>query len=606
MSTWLSDRGLFFLCVIFLLVFLGLTLLAALGNWGLRGLVPLSVAALASAGAFTLAMLRLARVPSRNWGRELREREIEFEQAREQVFELTQELRRSTDELTTRRDQSEFLRQSLADLTNSLDPRQVLDHILARAIRVTGARWGSILLLDEQGRLRDKFLCRAETSGTRLERILSKGLAAWVVNNRQGAVIFDTAQDARWLTFPEDEEPSRSAVAVPFLRRERTLGLMVLTHPLPFQFSQGHLALLQELAQQAAVCLENADLYTAAESERQKLAAILDGTTDVVVALDARGNILLLNRAAERAFRVLAPEVTGLPMDQGLAHPALDDLFGQALERQEAVNGELTPVDGRVRYCSISPVKGVGWVAVMQDITYLKELDRMKSDFVATVSHDLRSPLTAMRGYADLLPIIGALTEEQLEAVSKIRRAVTQMNELINDLLDLGKIEAGIDMPREPCRLEEIVREVAEEQAGRVKEKGQSLGVEIEAGLPPVVGNAGRLRQVVANLVDNAIKYTPTGGQIWARLGRQGNQLVLRVSDTGIGIAPENQEQLFQKFYRVHTPETDGIPGTGLGLAIVRSIVEQHGGRIAVQSAAGQGSTFTVTLPAGGRATAGS
>ncbi len=599
MPTWLSDRGLFFVCVIFLLVFLGLTLLAALGNWGLRGLVPLSIVALASAGAFTLAMLRLARVPSRNWGRELREREIEFEQAREQVFELTQELRRSTDELTTRRDQSEFLRQSLTDLTNSLEPRQVLDHILGRALHVTGARWGSILLLDEQGRLRDKFLCRVDAAGSRLDRILSKGLAAWVVNSRQGTVIFDTDQDARWLNFPEDEEPSRSAVAVPFLRRERVLGLLVLTHPLPFQFSEGHLALLQELAQQAAVCLENADLYTAAESERRKLAAILEGTTDVVVALDTCGNILLLNGAAERAFHALAPEVVGLPMDQGLAHPGLDRLFSQALERQEAVTGELTSPDGRVRYCSVSPVKGVGWVAVMQDITYLKELDRMKSEFVSTVSHDLRSPLTAVRGFADLLPILGTMTEEQVEAVGKIRRAVSQMNELINDLLDLGKIEAGIDMPKGPCLLEEIVREVVDAQLGSAKGKGQNLDLEIEAGLPPVVGNAGRLRQVVTNLVDNAIKYTPSGGQVWVRLNRQGGNLLLRVSDTGVGIAPKDQEQLFQKFYRVRTPETEGIPGTGLGLAIVRSIVEQHGGRIAVQSAAGQGSTFTVTLPVG-------
>jgi signal transduction histidine kinase len=183
--------------------------------------------------------------------------------------------------------------------------------------------------------------------------------------------------------------------------------------------------------------------------------------------------------------------------------------------------------------------------------------------------------------------------------VDKIRRAVLRMNDLISDLLDLGKVEAGIDMAKEPCALHEIVREAAEALDGNARGKGLDLRVEIEAGLPPVLGNAGRLRQVVANLVDNAIKYTPAGGQISVSLGRQGTDLLLRVTDTGIGIAAEDQRQLFQKFYRVRTPETENIPGTGLGLAIIRSIVEQHGGQIGVKSAAGQGSTFAVTLPAG-------
>jgi two-component system NtrC family sensor kinase len=597
MSAWLRDRGIFFLSVFFLLVFLGLTLLAALGGWGLKGLIPLTVAALASAGAFTLALLRLARVPPRSWGRELRQREREFAQARDQVFQITQELRRKTEGFTIRHDQSEFLRQSLAELTSSLDPRRVLDNILQRAINVTGARWGSIFLLDEQGRPDDTYLCRMDSAGSRLDRIMDKGFAGWVINSQQGAVIFDTAQDPRWLTFPEDEEPARSAIAVPFVRRERVLGVMVLTHQVPFQFSEGHLVLLQELAPQAAVCLENADLYTAAEAERKKLAAILEGTTDAVVAVDAAARTLLLNRAAERAFHVAGPGILGRPLAEGIAHAALNDLFGQALARGEAVTGELTTADERVRYCSVSPIPDVGWVAVMQDITYLKELDRMKSEFVSTVSHDLRSPLTVVRGCADLFAAMGPITAEQQDAIERIGRAVTHMNGLIDDLLDLGKIEAGIDMRKEPCALEAIVHDVVDAQRGNAEQNGVELYADVAAGLPPVLGDAGRLRQVVANLVDNAIKYTPSGGKVRVQARLQGPRLALGVSDTGIGIAPEDQQQLFQKFYRVRTPETDSIPGTGLGLAIVRSIVEQHGGHIGVKSEPGRGSTFVVLLP---------
>lgn len=596
MLTWLRDRGIFLLSIAFLLVSLGLILLAALGNWGPAGLIPLSLAALASAGAFTLALLRLAYVPSRNWGREVRLRQAEFEQARERVFELTQELRRKADQLTAERDRAEFLRQSFAELASSLQPHQVLDGILSRAIRATGARWGSILLLDEEGRLSRSFFSRpAERSvNRRTAKVLDQGLAGWVVRNRQGCVIYDTAQDPRWLSFPEDKEPSRSVVAVPFVRRERVLGVMVLTHNVPYQFGEEQLSFLQELAQQAAICLENADLYTAAENERRKLAAILEGTADAVVVTDAAGRVTLLNRAAEHAFG-LSAAVSGRPIAEAL--PALAALFSRAAGSGETATGEIATDDGRVRFCSLSPVPGVGWVAILQDITHLKELDRMKSEFVSTVSHDLRSPLTAVRGYADLLSILGPLTEGQQDAVERIRRAVEQMSELITDLLDLGKIEAGIEMEMAPCSLAEVVREAVETLSPRAAEKGLDLTVEVDRNLPIVRGNAGRLRQVVVNLMDNAIKYTPSGGSVHVHLSRDEKEVIFSVSDTGIGIAPEDQKMLFQKFYRVRTPQTDGITGTGLGLAICRSIVEQHEGRIWVRSAPGEGSTFSFALP---------
>jgi PAS domain S-box-containing protein len=600
MIDWLRDRDIFLVSIFFLVVILGLTFLAGLGRWGPEGLILLSLAALASAGAYTLALLRLARVPPRNWSQQIRAREKSIAQAREQVFELTQELRRKSDQLTTGRDQAEFLRQSFGELASSLEPRRVLNGILERAIHAAQARWGSILLLDEQGRPGESFLSREAGPGQPVQhtsQILRQGFAGWVVLNRRGDIIFDTTQDPRWLSFPEDEEPARSAVAVPFLRRERVLGVMVLTHTFPFQFSEAHLALLQELAQQAAICLENADLYVAAEGERHKLAAILDGTTDAVIVVDPAERILLLNQAAERAFGIPSETALGQTLSAEVAHPALQTLLAQALDRNEAVTGELTTADERVRYCNISPIPGVGWVAIMQDITYLKELDRLKSEFVASVSHDLRSPLTAVRGYADLVPLIGPVTEDQGEALQHIAKAVTRMNELIGGLLDLAKIEAGIDMAMSPCRLEEIVTGAMDSLKDNAGLKGLLLHAEIEEGLPEVLANAGRLRQVVCNLVDNAIKYTSAGGSIRVHLGRHDQEVVFSVTDTGPGIAPQDQQQLFQKFYRVPTTATDDIPGTGLGLALVRSIVEQHRGHVWVRSALGQGSTFAFALP---------
>ncbi len=600
MLSWLRDRSIFLVAVAFLLVFLSLTLLAGLGDWGVRGLIPLSVAALASAGAFTLALLRLARVPPRNWGRELRQRDRSFADAQERILDLTTELRRKSDQLTTERDCSEFLRQSFAELASSLDPRQVLNNILSRAISATHAQHGSIMLFDAQGHPEQAFMSRLSKpdAGWRPE-ILDKGLSGWVLHNRRSAVIFDTQQDERWYTFPGDEESSRSAVGVPFMRRDRVLGVMVLTHPIPFQFTETHQQLLEELAQQAAICLETADLYTEAETERRKLAAILEGTTDAVIVIDTGGQVLMINSAAGRAF-VSANEALGRSLSFGIQHPALQALFEQAQAGGEAVTGELTTADERVRYASVSPIPDVGWVVILQDITYLKELDRLKSEFVSTVSHDLRSPLTSVRGYADLVRLVGAVSAEQQGFLDRIQHAVAHMTELINDLLDLAKIEAGIDMSKDSCSLADIAREVVESLQSNAATKGLDLQAEIGAGLPPVQGNANRLRQVVANLADNAIKYTPQGGQVHLRLARHEGEIVLSVTDTGIGIAPQDQQQLFQKFYRVKTPETDGIPGTGLGLALVRSIVEQHGGRIWLHSVHGQGSTFSVALPVEG------
>jgi two-component system phosphate regulon sensor histidine kinase PhoR len=595
MPNWLRDRGIFLWSVFFLLVFLSLTLLAALGGWGLRGLIPLVVAALASAGAFTLALLRLARVPQRNWGRELRKREREFEQAREEVMRLTNEIRRKTDELTARHSQSEFLRQSLTELTASLDPRRVLDNILHGAIQVTGARWGSIFLLDEAGRPDNSYLCRMDSGGSRLDRILKKGFAGWVVNSQEGAVIYDTAQDPRWLTFPEDEEPARSAIAVPFVRRERVLGIMVVTHPLPFQFSEEHLALLQELAPQAAVCLENADLYTAAETERKKLAAILAGTTDAIIAVDTSSRVLLLNRAAERAFRVAAAHVLNRPLGERIAHVALNELFARALSCGEAVSGELTTDDERARYGSISPISDVGWVAVLQDITYLKELDRMKSEFVSTVSHDLRSPLTTILGYVDLIERAGPVTDQQKTFIRRIQNSVGSITTLISDLLDLGKIESGIDSQKEPVQLNTLARNAVEGMRGRVEAKQIILDVSLDDSIPALNGNPVRLRQMIVNLLDNAVKYTPEGGTVTFSTRLEADQAFLWVSDTGIGIPPQELPYVFNKFYRA--TNVQNTAGTGLGLSIVKSIAEIHGGRVWVDSTAEKETKFTVVLP---------
>jgi PAS domain S-box-containing protein len=320
--------------------------------------------------------------------------------------------------------------------------------------------------------------------------------------------------------------------------------------------------------------------------------------------------VLLVNPAAEAAFGLSGPGVIGRPVAQvlGAAHADLLRVL------QDKRNGgrppsarEIRIATGHTLYASASPIisadgSTLGQVCVLRDVTHFKEVDQMKSEFVATVSHDLRAPLTFMRGYATMLPMVGALNEKQKEFGDKIVAGIEQMTVLIDDLLDLGRIEAGVGLAREACQIDQIVNVVVDTLRPQAANKGLSLTVEASQQLPPVSGDPTLLRQAIANLVDNAIKYTPSGGQVGLRVASDPSKLLLVVSDTGLGIAPADQAHLFEKFFRVKQRGSSQVKGSGLGLAIVKSIVERHGGRVWVDSKLGKGSTFYMELPRNGKA----
>ena len=241
----------------------------------------------------------------------------------------------------------------------------------------------------------------------------------------------------------------------------------------------------------------------------------------------------------------------------------------------------------------------VGRVAVLRDVTHFKELDEMKSEFVATVSHDLRAPLTFIRGYTTMLTMVGDLNEKQHDYLDRILDGITQMSALIDDLLNLGRVEAGVGVRQEPCRLGLILVEAVDTMRARAVTKGITLRLRPAQGAPVIVGDRTLLRQAVGNLVDNALKYTPVGGavNVGLEVNDPDHEAVIHITDTGIGIAPEDRLRLFEKFYRIKRRETGEIPGTGLGLALVKSIVTRHGGRVWVESELNVGSTFYVALP---------
>jgi signal transduction histidine kinase len=243
----------------------------------------------------------------------------------------------------------------------------------------------------------------------------------------------------------------------------------------------------------------------------------------------------------------------------------------------------------------------LGAVTVLQDITGLKELDRMKSDFVAMVSHELRSPVASIRQQLSVMleGLSGDLTQRQTRMLTRANERASGLLDLISDLLDLSKIEAGMVVQyKEPLRLEELLERVRELMLPEAEAKGLQLKLQVDPPLPLVKGDRNNLEGVFTNLVGNAIKYTPEGGEVTIRIREEGKNVSVDVSDTGIGISKKDLPRIFDRFYRVKSEKTRQIVGTGLGLCIVKHIVEAHLGTISVESEEGGGSIFTVVLPA--------
>ena len=231
------------------------------------------------------------------------------------------------------------------------------------------------------------------------------------------------------------------------------------------------------------------------------------------------------------------------------------------------------------------------------EVQKLRELDRMKSEFVHTVSHELKTPLTAILGGTEVLQTErDSFTPEQLEMLDIIDQGGKRLHALIMDLLDLSRLESGrVGLERSETDLDAVMREAAE--GVRHKNPKCSLQLEVAPDLPTTMADGDKLKQVFENLIGNALKYSPKGGEVSARLWQEGDTLRFAVKDHGIGIAAEHIPLLFDKFYRVDSSTTAEIEGTGLGLAIVKHIIELHEGQLTVESAPGKGSTFGFTLP---------
>ena len=395
----------------------------------------------------------------------------------------------------------------------------------------------------------------------------------------------------------------RSFMSVPLVARENVHGAITFAMAESGRlYDEDDLRLAEELARRAAIAVENARLYAQAE-EQARAARVLAAVADAVVLIDRDGVVRIWNRAATTMTGISAVDAVGRHMDELVpAWPELAPLIPVAGGPGEPVRAETMPIElgGREVWVSGSGVGfDEGTVYAFRDLTEERALEQMRSDFVATVSHELRTPLAAIYGAALTIqrPDLDLDAEMHDHLLSVIAAESDRLASIIEDLLLASHLDSGrLHLVIQACDPLEIASSVLE-AADTHRPPNVELTLAIDGELPSVRADPNQLRQVLGNLVDNAVKYSPDGGEIVVQIGCDGRSVRFSVSDTGLGIPAGEQRRIFEKFYRLDPNMTRGIGGTGLGLYISSELVRRFDGRIWVESREGEGSTFHVELP---------
>ena len=421
------------------------------------------------------------------------------------------------------------------------------------------------------------------------------------LTRQQDRLVLSNLNRPRLINHPPGAPHPESLMAVALRHENLYYGTLWIAFDKPHTFSEEEVRFMVTLGGQAALAAANARLFLTAEIGRQRLESILTSNPDPVLVTDQQDHLLLANPAAWQVLGLSMEEVSHSPLiSKVIKEPELANLLRSSSAERQSI--EITLPGGRIFMASATPVlaegQRVGRVCVLRDVTHFKELDALKSDFVSTVSHDLRSPLTLMRGYATMLDMVGPLNDQQTNYVQKIVTGVESMSRLINNLLDLGRIDSGVGLQLEMVNVPDVVERVISSLQLQAAQKRIQLTTEFpEKPLPQIEADQALLQQALHNLVENAIKYTRPEGKVHLLLRVQPIGVVFEIIDNGFGISPMDQPRLFEKFYRGAQPGSRDQRGTGLGLAIVKSIAERHGGRVWAESQLGKGSSFYLAIP---------
>ncbi|MBI2957607.1 MAG: GAF domain-containing protein [Chloroflexi bacterium] len=514
------------------------------------------------------------------------------------------------------------LTQILGAATRSLDIEQGFRDVLKRAAEALDVDGAGIALVDESG-----LKLTVQSAYDRRDdsyRAIGLNLDVSSLPSLQSLVVGGgpiTVPDILELPLGDERAlaerwTARSLLMIPITHAGLVTGtLQFFTRSTPRRYAADDISLAEAIANHLAPVIENAGLHERTERERSTLESIMTGMGEGLIVVDARHDVLYCNRALEELLGLRCHDFVGVSFDTFLGALGLrvDDVeaFGShwrdAVARlEEKPKVAFTVNSGSSRrnieatlFAVGRQSKLLGTGVLLRDVTREREADRMKTEFISIASHELRTPMTSVYGFAELLLMKATnLTKDQRKWVETIYAEGKRLADIVDDLLNVSRIESGhLTLNIGPVSLEPMVSSIVGQMA--TGHPSHSFVSQIPEGFPPVRADKDKLHQVLYNLVDNAVKYSPSGSPVTisAMCDPDGKTTVVSVSDSGMGIPAEEIPKLFRKFHRVQRPETPGLRGTGLGLYIVRSLLESMGGSIRVESQLKQGSTFYVTLP---------
>ncbi len=548
----------------------------------------------------------------------------------------SQELRQVSDQALRQTQNLAFLLEVSQTIASSLDLSVVLERVSEALARTVDADWAYVLLHDESDpdqltvAARYGWWGRHWTQDSQIRRKVVVRLADFSLLShavqRRRQVVANEPEDYEQFDRLHDilaRPQSGPTLVQPIHLQDKSLGVLLMGHVGSHRtFSEADAKICKALMGQVATAIDNARLYHSVDEQARRLAellrireeeatqrqAILESITDGVVVAGQGGEVVLVNAAAER--------ILGLPHEK-LMGQTIRRLYAQLLRQGEYKTGERVVFEwgDKMVMGSLAPVRMpdgavLGYVGVFRDVTREQQAERAKSQFVATVSHELRTPMTSIKGYVELMAAgaVGDLNPRQKQFLEIVGHNAERMIALVNNLITVSEMERGpIRIEPQRVNMAQVIRDAVQSIRARADERQIDLVVNLPDDLSPAWGAPRSLRQIMDNLLDNALRYTYPQGRItvWAAEAHVGegdeaqDYLVVSIRDTGVGIPAEEQERIFEKFYRAENPLSVEAGGAGVGLAIVKSLVTAHGGRVWVESEPQKGSTFSFTVPTG-------
>jgi PAS domain S-box-containing protein len=501
----------------------------------------------------------------------------------------------------------------VSQLLTVIDLDQVLERVVSLTARSVGASNASLFLhhqhSDDWERLLITRPLGPHESARVVQSVLDTGLAGWVMRERSSAIVADTKTDPRWHVFEDDTTSVRSALCVPLIQDGEVLALITLVHPEPNHFNDYHLRLLNIVTNQATVAIRNAQLFNQMQAQQRQLEATLHAIPDLLIVVDDAGQILVANdAAADFIGGVTQQELVGKSLASILHVDSALSRLGEL--RDNLPQGSATWAfearsDRKRKDCVVNVSRWenlsggtAGHVIVMHDVTTMRDLDRFKSEMLKMASHDLRSPLALIVGYADLIRFDTEPDSSQAEYLDVITRSTRRMSLLLDDLLKVEEIRTSPEELQKPTNFSGLVLGVLDNLAMQAGQKNQHVETDIRLdGMPPITIDPALVREAMENLTANASKYTPEGGTIQVQSYYDDYRVHFTVIDNGVGVAAYDLQRIFEWGFRSKHQGDENVEGKGLGLSMVKTVLERHGGEVCVESEEGVGSRFGFWLP---------